>query len=92
MRGSANSAAVRLIRRRTARRRPAGIRRRKGVRGMKSVTTTNKTVFEIRNEIVKLLADEGCTVKQAKYILEQASRAITATATVQPVEGTDYEF
>lgn len=59
---------------------------------MESITTTGKNVFEIRNKIVKLLADEGCTVRQAKYVLEQASRAITATATVQPVVGTDYEF
>lgn len=59
---------------------------------MERITTTGKDVLEIRNQIVKLLADEGCTVRQAKYVLEQASRAITETATVQPVEGTDYEF
>lgn len=59
---------------------------------MERVTTSGKDILEVRNLVVKLLADEGCTVRQARYVLDQASKAITATATVQPVVGTDYEF
>lgn len=55
-------------------------------------TLTATKRLELRNKVVKLLAEEGCTVRDANYILTQASRAISATATVQPVQGTDYEF
>ena len=55
-------------------------------------TENIKRRLELRNQVVQLLAEKGCTVREANYILTQASRAISATAAVQPVEETDYEF
>lgn len=48
--------------------------------------------LELRNKVVQMLAEKGCTVREANYILTQALRAISATATVQPIQDTDYEF
>ena len=59
---------------------------------MERVTTSGKDILEVRNQVIKLLADESCTVQQAKYTLTQAKRAIVSTASVQPISGTDYEF
>ena len=64
---------------------------REGVRGVPEKSPADKRL-ELRNKVVKLLAEEGCTVRDANYILTQASRAINATAPVQPVQGADYEF
>ena len=51
-----------------------------------------RRLLELRNKVVQLLVDEGCTVREAAYILTQASRAINATAAVQPITSVDYEF
>lgn len=51
-----------------------------------------KELLGLRNEVIQLLAEKGCTVRQANYILTQASRAINATASVQPIQDADYEF
>jgi len=59
---------------------------------MMNSSASGKPLLEIRDMIVKLLAAEGCTVQQARYVLDQASRAITATASVQPIEAVNYEF
>ena len=58
---------------------------------MTEAPAVNKRL-ELRNKVVNLLFEEGCTVRDANYILTQALRAIAATASVQPVQGTDYEF
>ena len=50
-------------------------------------TLGTKRSLSLRNEIVNLLAEDGCTVRQAEYILAQALRAISANTAVQPVEG-----
>lgn len=47
---------------------------------------------ELHNQIIQILAKEGCTVLQAKTILERVSRTISGTAPVQFVPVTDYEF
>lgn len=52
---------------------------------------SQETLLELRNTIVQMLAEKGCTVREADYILTQASRAIKATASVQVIQG-NYEF
>lgn len=47
---------------------------------------------ELHNQIIQILAKEGCTVRQAKIILERVSRTISGTAPVQYVPVIDYEF
>ncbi len=49
-------------------------------------------LLKLRNEIIQLLAGKGCTVREANYILTQASRAISATASVQSIQDANYEF
>ena len=51
-----------------------------------------KGPLEIRDEIVSILEREKCTVQEAQYILNQASRMIHATATVQFVPGQNHEY
>ncbi len=51
-----------------------------------------KKQLELRDKIVQMLAEKGCTVRDANHILTQASRAISATASVQSIQGADYEF
>lgn len=57
-----------------------------------SENSSTRALLELRNKIVQMLAEKGCTVREANYILTQASRAINATASVQPIQRADYEF
>lgn len=59
---------------------------------MMSESSSTKKLLGLRNEVIQLLAEKGCTVREANYILTQASRAINATASVQPIQDADYEF
>lgn len=59
---------------------------------MESLKLSEETFFRVRDEIVKLLENEKCTVRQADLILTQAARMISATASVRLVEGTYHEF
>lgn len=56
------------------------------------ITADRAGFLRVRDKIIKLLEDENCTVRQADYILTQTSRGIHATAPVQFIEETDYEF
>lgn len=47
---------------------------------------------EIHDKIIRLLAQEHCTVRQAKTILMRCGRTIEGTAAVQFIPGLDYEF
>lgn len=47
---------------------------------------------EIHDKIIRLLAQEHCTVRQAKAILMRCGRTIEGTAAVQFIPGLDYEF
>lgn len=47
---------------------------------------------EIQIEIIKLLAEKNCTVKESKYILSQVSRYIDSFSTVQFSGMPDYEL
>lgn len=58
---------------------------------MPEKSTTDKRL-ELRDKVVQMLAEKGCTVREANYILTQASRAINATASVQSIQAPDYEF
>ncbi len=48
---------------------------------------------QVQSEIIKLLEKENCTIRQARYILQQVSSYIVSEGTVQfrgmPM---DYEF
>lgn len=46
----------------------------------------------IQSEIIKLLEQKNCTVKESKYILSQVSRYIDAFSAVQFSEMPDYEL
>ena len=47
---------------------------------------------EVQSEIIKLLEQKNCTVKESKYILSQVSRYIETFSTVQFSEMPDYEL
>ena len=51
-----------------------------------------KKQTELHNKVIKLLEHENCTVRDAKIILNRVMRTIEGTASVQFIEGLDYEF
>lgn len=49
-------------------------------------------ITKIHDQIIQLLEEENCTVRQATSILSFVTRTISGTAPVQFVEGLAYEF
>lgn len=52
----------------------------------------NRALLELRRDVVAILAKNNCTIREAQYILTQASRMIEATSKVQFSEEQLLEF